>query len=194
MPNKILTANFTTSGVPTVGLTPTIDIFDLTLTPGGGSTQVVFAGATTAIGKGWYRYDFQTYLPTHSYLFTFDGGSLLSSYERYQSGGNESYVEDISTQVWNTSAIDYTLSGSTGLALNQIKADTSSIAISETTLATLLNTLLKYERNRTKIDTNAATMTIFDDDCVTPLTVFNLRDFHGLPSVQEVCERVPQGC
>ena len=194
MPNKILTANFTSSGIPMVGLTPTIDIFELSATPGGGSTHVVSAGVTTAVGMGWYRYDFLTYSPTRSYLFTFDGGASLSNYERYLSGGNDSYVEDISTQVWNTNAVDYTISGSTGLVLNQIKADTSSIAISETALTALLNTLLKYERNRTKIDVAAATMTIFDDDCITPLTVFNLRDFHGMPSVQEVCERVPHNC
>ena len=126
--------------------------------------------------------------------FTIDGGALLNACERYKISGNESYVEDIAPAVWEETATNHVAAGTTGLLLSQINANVASILISEAAMTVLLNTLVKYERNRTKIDTNAATLTIYDDDCVTPLTVFDLRDFNGMPSVQEVCERVPQGC
>jgi hypothetical protein len=34
-------------------------------------------------------------------------------------------------------------------------------------------------------------MIIYDDDCVTPLRTFSLRDAGGLPSTTDICERVP---
>ena len=106
------------------------------------NTHVVVAGATIEVGLGWYRYDFTTYDAKKNYVFTFDGGTALDNCERYKIGGNESYIEEISDE----------------------------ISISQTALTALINTMLKYERNRTKIDIAAATLTIYDDDCVTPLT------------------------
>ena len=195
MANKIITVHFTDSGVPETGLTPTIDIFELSSVNPGINTHVVTAGSTVEIGMGFYRYDFASYDPTKSYVFAFDGGAALTAFDRYKYGGNESYVEDIAPiaadAVWNETHNDHLGAGSTGLTLSQIKADTASILISEVTMTALLNTLLKYERNRTKIDVGASQMIIYDDDGVTPLTRFNLRDFNGMPSIQEVCERMP---
>lgn len=192
MPNKIITVHFTSNGTPQPGLSPTIDIFELHPTNPSLNTQVVVAGATVEIGQGWYRYDFATYSPSKSYVFSFDGGGALAACDRYKYGGNESYVEDIAPAVWDQTATDHTQVGSTGLVLSQVNANTASLLISEAAMTTLLNTLLKYERNRTKIDVANSQMIIYDDDGVTPLTVFDLRDFNGMPSVQEVCERMPQ--
>lgn len=194
MANKILTVHFTTSGLPTIGLTPTIDIYELDPINPNTNTLIVNDGATVEIGLGWYRYDFTLYNPTKSYIYTFDGGNTLTDCERFKIGGNESYVEDISSEVWNEPSTDHLTAGSTGFLLTQIKSDTTSIMISQVALTSLVNTVLKYERNRTKIDTNAATLTVYDDDCTTPLTVFNLRDHLGNPSISEICERSPQGC
>jgi hypothetical protein len=198
MANKIITVHYTNNGVPQPGLTPTIDVFELDPLNPGTNTQVVTAGATVEIGMGFYRYDFATYNPTRNYVFMFDGGVSLTGCDRYKYGGNESYAEDIAPAtadaVWDEQTTDHLAVGTTGLMLSQIKADTASILISEAALATLLNTLLKYERNRTKIDVANAQMIIYDDDCITPLTTFELRDFNGMPSVQEVCERVPTTC
>lgn len=194
MTNKIITVHFTSSGGPQTGLSPVIDIFLLDPLNPAVNTQVVTSGTSVEVGLGFYRYDFASYDPTKSYVFSFDGGVSLSDCDRYKYGGNESYVEDISGEVWNEPATDHTQTGSTGLLLNQIKADTTTIQVSESVITTLITTLLKYERNRTKLDTVNAQLIIYDDDCVTPLTTFDLRDFSGMPSVQEVCERVPQGC
>lgn len=190
MPTKILTAHFTTGGVPITGLTPTIDIIEMGIT----NTLVVSSGSLSEVGIGWYRYDFTTYDPTKNYVFTIDGGVSLPACERYKHGGNESYVEDISSEVWNETVIDHLSVGSTGEALAQIKANTATIVVNEVTIVTLLNLLLKYQRNRTKIDVPNNQLIIYDDDCITPLTVFNLKDFSGMPSVAEVCERVPLSC
>lgn len=194
MANKLITVHYTSNGLPQIGLAPTIDVYQLNPSVPLFNILVVSNGPTVEIGMGWYRFDFFAYDPTKNYVFTFDGGPTLSDCERYKYGGNESYVEEISSGVWDETMTDHTQVGSTGLALNQIKADTASILVSEVTITTLLNLLLKYERNRTKIDVANAQLIIYEDDCITPLQVFNLLDFSGMPSVETVCQRVPVGC
>jgi hypothetical protein len=192
MAHKIITAHFTVSGAPTTGLSPIIDIYELDLNNPNVNTLVINNGAFTEIGIGWYRYDFLTYDLTKNYVYTIDGGAALDGAERWKIGGNESYIEDISSGVWEEPNLDHVQAGTTGFMLNQIKADTTSISIGQNTLTTLVNIMLKYERNRTKIDTTNATLTIYNDDGTTPLTIFNLKDHLGNPSIAEVAERVPQ--
>lgn len=188
MATKIITAQFSTAGVPQVGLTPHIDVFQLSSTS---SNQIVFADALQEIGGGWYRYDFSTYDPASTYVFTIDGGVTLSQCDRYRYGGNESYAEDITKAVLEEPLVDHASTGSLAETVAMIKADTASIMVSETAIVILLDTILKYQRNRTKIDTANAQLVIYDDDGTTPLTTFDLKDFNGMPSVQEVCERIP---
>ncbi len=192
MAHKIITVHFTTSGLPVTGLSPTINIFELNLANPAINTLVVTDGVVTEIGSGWYRYDFLTYDPTQNYVYTLDGGSGLTTFERYKIGGNESFVEDISTGVWDEPSMNHLLSGSTGFVLQATKSDTTSIAVSQATITSLVNLVLKYERNRTKIDIATATLTIYEDNGIDILTVFNLRDHLGNPNLAEVAERVPQ--
>mgnify|MGYP003474763392 CR=1 FL=1 len=194
MATKILTVHFTSSGSPATGLSPTVDIYELDPVTPTTNTLIVDNGATVEIGAGWYRYQFTTYDTAKSYVFTFDGGVGLPAYERYKVGGNETYAEEVSDSVWDETANAHVQSGSTGLILQQTKADTASIVVSEVTIVTLLNLLLKYQRNRTKIDLVNSQLIIYDNDCITPLTTFNLLDFNGMPNVQEVCEKVPLTC
>jgi len=56
----------------------------------------------------------------------------------------------------------------------------------------LLDALIKYDKNKTKIDPTAKTLTVYDDDNSTPIAIFDLKDSTGAPSVTEVFERVPQ--
>lgn len=191
MANKIITAHFTTSGIPHLGLTPVIEIIQLL---SASNNVVVAGGSLSEIGSGWYRYTFTTYDPTSTYVFTIDGGSTLIDCERYKCGGNESYAEDITTSVLEEPLIDHMVTGSISDTVTKIKADTASLMINDTTMAALLNTMLKYQRNRTRIDSANAQMIIYDDDCTTPLTTFDLRDLRGMPSVAEVCERIPTTC
>lgn len=189
MSTKIITAFFTSSGVPCTGLVPAITITSTTTSV---DTTTVSAASMTEIGNGWYKYAFTTYDRALDYVFVIDGGSSLDAYDRYQHGGNESYAEDISSAVLEEPLVDHAVTGSLSDNVTRIKADTTTIVVSEVTITTLLNTLLKYQRNRTRIDTSNAQLIIYDDDETTPLTTFNLKDFNGMPSVQEVCERIPQ--
>lgn len=191
MATKILSAHFTNNGAPVTGLSPTIDIYELDPNNPTSNTLVVNNGACVEVGGGWYRYQFTSYNIAKPYVFTFDGGAGLTAYERYKVGGNETYAEEVSSGVWDEQASMHTQTGSTGLILQQIKADTAAVVVSEATFVTLLELLLKYQRNRTRINLTTAQLVIYDDDGVTPLTTFDLKDFNGMPNVQEVCEKVP---
>jgi len=95
------------------------------------------------------------------------------------SGGlTQSQVRDA---VWQASKASYTTPGTMGAEQNSIS-----------TAVQLAQTLLKYQKNRTRVDQTAYTLTIYDDDNLTPIKVFDLRNFAGLPSLTEVAERIPQ--
>jgi len=52
--------------------------------------------------------------------------------------------------------------------------------------------MCKVERNRWKLDRVTNTMTFYDDDQVTPLLVFDMKDFDGNPTGMNIFERLPQ--
>lgn len=189
MASKIISVFFTNAGFPQTGLTPTIDIWEVSP-----DSLVVNDAAMTEIGGGWYKYTYTSYDYEKNYVFTADGGGTLTACDRYKYGGNESYVEDISYEVWEEDATIHMNVGTTGLVLNSIKADTTTIIMNVASLTALVTTLLKYQTNRTRVDPTAMTLTVYDDDCVTPLIVFDLLDAAGNPSVVEVCERKPTFC
>jgi len=75
---------------------------------------------------------------------------------------------------------------------DDVLTDTGNIITSLQTCIDLVNNILKYNTNRTRIDESAKTLTIYDDDDVTPIRVFNLKDFNGLASITQIAERMPQ--
>jgi hypothetical protein len=100
-------------------------------------------------------------------------------------------LSQIASAVWDEPASTHLIPGSVGVFQNETHADAQQLRIDVTTALSLLATLLKYETNRTKIDKIAMTLTVYDDDGVTPLKVFSLKDSTGASSVTEVCERRP---
>jgi hypothetical protein len=72
------------------------------------------------------------------------------------------------------------------------ESEKNSTLVALTSIADVLTLLQKYEENRSVIDKTANTLTIYDDDDVTPILVFSLLDSTGTPSTDEVAERVPQ--
>lgn len=108
-------------------------------------------------------------------------------------------VDQIVDGVWDRLSSSHNSSGTFGETISMIKA-TGDLNFSKLveanvkldTASTILQALLKYEKNRTKIDQTAKTMTVFDDDGVTVLKVFDLKDFAGQPSITQVAERVPR--
>lgn len=91
----IITAFFTENGIPKTGLSPTIRIRTLS-----DNVLVITDVAMTEVGDGFYKYDFTTYDGTVGYSIRCDGGATLQDGERYTSGTNDSFAEDISDQVW----------------------------------------------------------------------------------------------
>jgi hypothetical protein len=186
MTTKTITVQFTSSGVSVTGLFPTINIYDVST-----GTLLITGGSLVEIAGGWYKYDFTTYSYAVNYVFTIDGGATLSTHDRYKYGGNESYEEDTSFGVWEETATNHVSSGTTGLMLNQTKADTATLVVSQASMTTIVNLILQYEKGQTKLNVGAATLTVYASDNTTPIQVFNLLDALGNPSVQEVIERVP---
>jgi len=208
----IITSFFTRNGVPVHGLTPTIRIWEVQdathnlVLPLLGPDPIM-----TEIGDGFYKFIFSTslgYDTLKTYTSRVDGGiTITNPGERYQAiditpnvtptsttispGDITAITNSVVDGVWDAAATDHMSTGSMGLYQNEMHADVQQLRIDMTTAISLVSTLLKYERNRTKIDKIAKTLTIYDDDGVTPIKVFDLKDSTGAPSVQEVCERDP---
>ena len=120
-------------------------------------------------------------------------------------GGGPSAAE-VAQTVWAAQASGNHASGSFGELVAQtntsvdliasdvatvIDAGVSSILVSQAAAQSLIETLLKYQRNRTRIDKNAKQMIIYDDDTLTPIKIFDLKDSNGDPSITEIIERMP---
>lgn len=119
----IITAIFKNQGVPATGLTPTIDIYNVT-----GSLQVVTAAAMIEVGGGIYKYDFATFDSTLDYAVICDGGSSLGNADRYATGGTT--VEGKTDQILTDTAemqIDLADGGRLDLLVDGIKAKTDLI-------------------------------------------------------------------
>lgn len=154
------------------------------------------------VGDGFYKYEFGAFDSSKSYVCRTDGGYSLSPNERFSisSFGNESIpgaapsVQDIVTGIWDAPASNHVNVGTFGEKVNQTHAVAQQTAIdAHTTLIQIasIEALLDVVR---KYDSNAGTrtLTVFDDDGITPLKVFGLYDSHGQSSVAEIYERVPQ--
>jgi hypothetical protein len=100
-------------------------------------------------------------------------------------------VGQIAQAVWDEDYAAHSIAGTYGLLAQQMATDANNAHLVAMQAVSLMEVLLKYERNRTKIDKTAFTLTVYDDDGVTPIRVFNLKNSLGAPSVTEVTERVP---
>ncbi len=194
----IINSYFTLGGVPALGLTPTINIWEVVTGPPILYNLLVNADNVTSNNSdGFYSYNFTTYDPAKNYIIQVDGGATLPPDERYNiasseaTSGSGTLVQDIVNGVWNEPAASHITSGSMGAYQNETHADIQQLRIDVTTAVSIVTLLLKYEANRTKIDKSAMTLTVYDDDGVTVLKTFNLLDSIGAPSVAEVAERVP---
>ena len=185
----LISSFFTDGGTPATGLTPTIDIWEVTDAT---QVQVITGASMTEVAGGWYKYNFTTYDTAKNYLVRADGGNTLNAEERYQAFGNETFKEDIADEVWDEAIADHVTAGTFGFTVATSGSDTTEIRLDVDSILLLVQTLLKYESNRTKIDKTAKTLTVYDDDGTTPLQVFDLLDGTATPSVDEVAERVPQ--
>lgn len=174
---KIITAFFTKNNVPKTGLIPTIKIWEITSIS---NTLIVNGSVLSEIGDGFYKYIFNSYDDAKNYIFMVDGGTSLGGSERYSISGNESYSEDITNSVWNEQASLHDTAGTMGSLQNDIGD-----------ALVIVNEILKFDRNRTKIDKINKTLTVYDNDGTTPIRVFDLKNDSGVSSITEIFERIP---
>jgi hypothetical protein len=198
----IISSFFTFNAIPAVGLSPlpTLLIWSVT---GSGETLVVPSAAMNEVGDGFYQYLFSAYDPTQEYVFRVDGGPTYVSDnpERYQAGAiqvatiTSSTITNIASQVWEEPLASHVTPSTFGYLDQQTNANTIAIAqnlyLNANSVLDLVQLLLKYDTNRTKIDPTAMTLTVYEDDCTTPLRVFKLLDTTGAPSITQVAERKP---
>lgn len=85
----IIPAYFHEAGVPKTGLSPTIDIYKVS-----DNSLVVNDGALTAVGGGFYKYDFAAYDSAEDYVYVVDGTATLANGYRYLFGGTDSQAKD----------------------------------------------------------------------------------------------------
>ena len=64
--------------------------------------------------------------------------------------------------------------------------------IFEDPMGAMLRFIYKMEKGRWKLDAATNTMTFYDEDDVTPLKVFDMKNAAGMPSVFEIFERMPR--
>ena len=110
-------AFFTNSGVPALGLTPTIRIRDVS-----DNSLLINDAVMSEVGDGNYKYDYVAYDLNKNYSIRCDGGVVLPIGERYTYGGNENYIEDIE----NSTLSD----GITGLEQDIAEVNTNILAVS----------------------------------------------------------------
>jgi hypothetical protein len=93
----------------------------------------------------------------------------------------------VTAAVWDVPASQYPSTGSPTTMGTQLSLTTEN----SINLIDFAELLVAAEYNRTFLDKTAATLTIYASDGVTPLRVFSLRDSLGIPSITEICERLP---
>jgi hypothetical protein len=204
---------FSNAGIPATDIAnttagyPKVRIWEVN-----GSVQTLIVGAPSGTGQstdgvmteiatgspeikdGFYTFLFTDtigYDPTKKYLIRSDGGPSLPNQDRYQTAEINPFEETIIDGVWNEDRTEHLSANSFGLAVNQVKADTTQLFLDISAVQNIVDLILKFDTNRTKIDETNKTLTVFDDDCVTPLRVFHLFDQFGNLSTDSVCERKP---
>ena len=210
MAEVLITSFFTRGGLPAINIEavtagfPVVRIWEVFNGTTSGDTFVGEFGMTPveegSNDDGFYKYEFDTgdgYDPLKTYIFRSDGGASLPGGERYQVARLDpsENIEAIADAVWDEPRADHLQVGSTGEALSQIKADTTDLIdklyLDADSVLEVVQLLLKLEAGRTRINPANQTLTIYDENCSTPLRVFQLLDSSGTPSVTEVCERKP---
>lgn len=76
--------------------------------------------------------------------------------------------------------------------INIIDGQITTVGVDLTQMLTIIDALRKFNFNRSKINPNNKTLTIYEDDDITPLIEFLLLDTSENPSTDEVAEKVPR--
>jgi len=125
----IITAYFSDQGAPKAGLSPVINIRDVS-----DGSLVIDAAAMTEIGDGFYKYDFAGFDAAKGYAILCDGGSGLTGAERYAIATSEAQgdvtriladTNELQTDLVDGGRLDLLIDGIKGKTDN-LPADTAS--------------------------------------------------------------------
>ena len=190
MSDFLISSYFELNGLPKTGLTPTLRVWEVSTT---GHTLVVNNDSMIEVGDGFYKYTFSTYDPNKQYLVISDGGVSLPTGYRFKEGAISDLddKESLVDAIYEEPTADHNNAGTYGLQFNETKANTDQLVLDVTSLISMVEYLTKFETNRTLIDPIAKTLTVFDDDEVTPIAEFYLRDENGILNIERVVERDP---
>lgn len=214
MAEIIISSYFENGSGPVTGLNPTVRIWEVTTTgedlvvgstcgsglaTDGIMTEMGECGSPVTEQDGFYRYTFSDtigYAEDKSYVVRVDGGVALATEFRYQTEritpADALSAKFIADSVWDASSNDYPSSSPETMG-GRHNATYERVEIIRTVdipaLFMLMDLVRKYNTNRTRIDIATNTLTVYDDDCTTPLRIFRLLDSTSTASVAEVCER-----
>jgi len=99
-------------------------------------------------------------------------------------------TDQVASAVWSARSDDFSGSPIIG-SPTTMGAQLTLVTSKACDIFTLVQTLLKFQANRTVLDKTAFTLTIYDNDNVTPIRVFDLRELGVGPSITEITERLP---
>ncbi len=155
-PKDIVFAFFLSAAVPATGLSPTIDIYELS-----DDSKIVDASAMTEVGGGFYSYDFTDYDAREDYVLICDGGNTLDGWERYSLGIS---VQEAIILIESIDTITALFDGKIGIDLEiesggDLVAETVTIAgggthdiMIESVLSDGLYNVMVQEVNRINVD------------------------------------------
>ena len=132
--------------------------------------------------------------PAHASFFAFQrcpifrSGDLRTPVQEWRARlHNDRSVRniEIATEVWN-----YAAGGSPAVPTLGEKIDAIEVTVGN--MSVVIDNLIRYQRNKSVIDPNNYTLTIYDDNGTTPLTVFDLKDENGIASITSIFQRIPQ--
>lgn len=182
---------FSDKGSPKTGLLPGLTIWDST------GTLHVNNATMTEINGGFYKYEFGGYIDGTDYCFRADGGIILEDTDRYLSGTNEITPNDCADAVWDEQRSEHVVIGSAAVHLSNIETAVGTVDTKVDTVDTVVDTLntkmdvvdsnvdltliqaiiaRKLLRNKATISNDRLSVTIFEDDKVTPLVVYSISE------------------
>jgi hypothetical protein len=82
--------------------------------------------------------------------------------------------------------------GNVNTAVAGVASDVADVAVDVADVSDQVLEVSKAALNRWKIDKNTATLTLYEDDGITPFKVYDLKDDEGDASTDKIFERVPQ--
>jgi len=98
---------------------------------------------------------------------------------------------DVTTIDGKVDAIDL-LVNNIDTTVTSVDGKVDAIQLDITNILTVVDDIIKYHANRTFINKNNHTLTIYESNGTTPFKVYDLKDDLGVASVTKIFERLPQ--